>query len=627
MLRVGVAALLVCGWLIAGTVEVSAQANEPPPNFTGLVPVDDADIAALGAALDAFPGDVGSCNRTNCPEYSCSAMSALFGAVSSAEDAAILDTSALKSAVTDYRKLLDQYENDYERLVEDKTNREYAHALSSASLTVGRLLLDVASLAGGVASFPDVARKIDGASNAADFANLIRLVDIQVEEATGLLSTTDDAVTALRGKSGLSTEFTRTLTIKSALSDTASALIAFQANLKNVRAVAEAGNKVATAKAIRDAFGGTMVSGVAQLIAKLAIPFAEKQLAELKDAIADDALNQAAANNAFSDNYKPFMRLIEREIATAKLRDKLATIRDRITPCAARCSEWTGVPAAPNVAGMSYGAILKTYGTFSDTVSPAVGKLRFSVGILPQITATPTVVQPSGPAGGRYSLPQCPATEGAYLRLIYPGFTFTELGPASTGENQSVSFTAPVDPDDYELQILDAHGITIARGPLTVSRTTLDPCLIGKWLATKVALGSENFPADSGGGPGFVVTIAADGLETVDYSGMKPFMFLNGKGERTDKIAFGGVGKGRITTHDGLAVLVEGIEGTADMETDLEVVGHHTSVPYGKKMGPGGLGTTEGSPYTCVADELKFTGSVRKDGKPNLPVTLARQAK
>jgi len=143
----------------------------------------------------------------------------------------------------------------------------------------------------------------------------------------------------------------------------------------------------------------------------------------------------------------------------------------------------------------------------------------------------------------------------------------------------------------------------------------IDPQLVGTWecISFKESSGSV-----TGGGTGFRVTFHANGIESVDYSNMKPVM----SGLR-DKTTYSGTATARISTSDGVAKIEKMVSAGAVMTVDSAT--GHFSLPKLPGLGPGGLGsTTDKNGYKCSEDTLEYQTSAARDGHANTTLKLTR---
>jgi hypothetical protein len=151
---------------------------------------------------------------------------------------------------------------------------------------------------------------------------------------------------------------------------------------------------------------------------------------------------------------------------------------------------------------------------------------------------------------------------------------------------------------------------------LDVDSTKVDECLVGQWVATRTGTFS---PSSTGGGTGFRVSIERSGKQTVDYSGMEPFVAGD------DRIFFAGKAVGRITTKDKVAKAESVDEPNATLQMLIKGTPAPVIWPLRDWFGPGGLGsTTDNNAYTCERDTVTYTGSTHADRHANFPVTLTR---
>ncbi len=133
--------------------------------------------------------------------------------------------------------------------------------------------------------------------------------------------------------------------------------------------------------------------------------------------------------------------------------------------------------------------------------------------------------------------------------------------------------------------------------PSPISGTTkgaIDSCLVGTWR-------SESIVSEVGykGGAGIVLTIKPDGLETIDYNGMKP---IEGNGETH---LWRGVVEAYFTTSNGTATVTKA--GKTDLTVKETYRDGHTTEKNTKALGLAALGnySTDRS-YTCDGTTLIF---------------------
>jgi hypothetical protein len=155
------------------------------------------------------------------------------------------------------------------------------------------------------------------------------------------------------------------------------------------------------------------------------------------------------------------------------------------------------------------------------------------------------------------------------------------------------------------------------------SAGTIDPCLVGTWVATTSSpLDSRWWP----GGDGFRVTFHADGVQSLDYTDMKPFE-SKGPGYHVGA-TFRGMARGRITTANNRAK-IEKIE-QADVTGRLWVSPTDPKPAIKlKDLGPGALGGNNGeNQYACSPDALEYQitiyGLPAHAGTPTHSVKLTR---
>jgi len=143
----------------------------------------------------------------------------------------------------------------------------------------------------------------------------------------------------------------------------------------------------------------------------------------------------------------------------------------------------------------------------------------------------------------------------------------------------------------------------------------LDPCLVGKWKATKVDMISRYRFV---GGTGFTVTFSRDGTQEIDYSTMAPLVNV-----ANESYTFRGTAAGKITTQKGVAK-ISSIERTGVKVSIVTV--NDPSISYVlKNLGPGALGSTASdNGFTCTNDTLEYITSWIPSGLPSYHVILTR---
>jgi hypothetical protein len=146
----------------------------------------------------------------------------------------------------------------------------------------------------------------------------------------------------------------------------------------------------------------------------------------------------------------------------------------------------------------------------------------------------------------------------------------------------------------------------------------IDPCLEGTWEAVVAN------PLDSkyitGGGTAFRVVFHRDGTEVIDYDAMHPFEF----NQPTESLTYSGTAAARIQTKERKAT----IQGIQRADVSMRMTSAPMATPWVAKLpglGPGGLGGTTGdNAYECDSSWLQYTGTLHKDGHPNLQIKLKR---
>jgi hypothetical protein len=187
--------------------------------------------------------------------------------------------------------------------------------------------------------------------------------------------------------------------------------------------------------------------------------------------------------------------------------------------------------------------------------------------------------------------------------------------------DRAISFRAPPKSeaaDDYYVWLTTAADKkSVGHYLVRLSTANIDPCLVGDWEASSVALFSEDSKIKSG--DGFRVTIKADGTQTIDYAKMKEFTIKDAS------FSFSGRSEGRITTANHEVRVKSIAKGTAKM-TMISPLGSKPVVfDLAATLIPGGLGgTVDNNQYTCTATSLTYVGSTRGDRQANFPITLAR---
>ena len=122
----------------------------------------------------------------------------------------------------------------------------------------------------------------------------------------------------------------------------------------------------------------------------------------------------------------------------------------------------------------------------------------------------------------------------------------------------------------------------------------IDSCLVGTWR-------SESLVSEVGykGGAGIVLTIKPDGLETIDYNGMKP---IEGNGETH---LWRGIVEAYFTTSNGTATITKA--GKTDLTVKETYRDGRTSETNTKALGLAALGNyPPDRSYTCDGTTLKF---------------------
>ncbi len=467
MRRFGVL-LLLC-WGLAGP----ALAQPKLATFDNFAPATDADLQALVDSLKAVPS-AGQCDAARCPEYSCPDAVALEDALQDATELLSVLSAALQSATADYRSLLGAFQQEYERLTADDETRRRALIWSHALLAAGKLTLDAASILDGLGSLRDFFAKVAETRNGTDDAiTAARLVDQLFEVGSSSLSIADGFLSDI-GKTPMAPEdLSDALTIKSGLSDLSSGIASLRDAVNAYRA-AQAANDLKAMAAAAEKLENLqpLRANLGQLAGKVLSKIAELQQKALAAELAENAKNESAQNKAFADNYRRYIRLIDRQAALRAAMRRLQDATTAALPCAARCAEWSGVRPALRVDGLSYGEILKTYNAklaaSASAIMAAAAKVDLKPGIAPTIGAVPVSSRPRRAMSVAYRLATCPANQGARLQLLDPGFVASDLGEARLGEPASLALTAPADPGQYLLALVDAHSRALAKASFTV---------------------------------------------------------------------------------------------------------------------------------------------------------------
>lgn len=467
MRRFGVL-LLLC-WGLAGP----ALAQPKLVDFDNFAPATDADLKALVDSLKSVP-PAGQCDAARCPQYACADSIALEAALEDASELLTALQTALPAATADYRKLLDRFQDEYARLTADDEVRRNALTWSRILLTAGKLTLDVISVYDGLRNIGDVIDKITSARNGADDAvNAARLADQMFEVGSSSVSAADDVLSGANKAPNLPGAVADALTIKSGVSDITSGIASMRDAINLYRAAQKANDLKAMAAAAEKLENlQPLRANLGQLAGKVLGKIAELEQKGLEAELAENAKNESAQNKAFADNYRRYVRLIDRQAALHAALQRLQDAKAAVLPCAARCAEWPGVRPALRVDGLSYGEILNTYNAklaaAAATITAAAAKVDVKPGIAPTIGAVPASSRPRRAMSVAYRLANCPANQGARLQLFDPGFVASDLGEARLGEPASLALTAPADPGQYLLALVDAHSRPLAKASFTV---------------------------------------------------------------------------------------------------------------------------------------------------------------
>jgi hypothetical protein len=383
-------------------------------------------------------------------------------------------SAALQSATADYRSLLDKFQQEYERLTQDDESRRRALILAHAFLAAGKLTLDAASILDNLGNLREFFAKVATTQNGKDDAiTAARLVDQTFEVGSSSLSITDDLLSDI-GKTPMAPEdLSDALTIKSGLSDISSGIASLRDAVNAYRAAQAANDLKAMATAAEKLENlQPLRANLGQLAGKVLSKIAELQQKALAAELAENARNESAQNKAFADNYRRYVRLIDRQAALRGAMQRVQDAKAAVLPCAARCAGWSGVRPSIRVDGLSYGEVLKTYNakiaTAAATLKAAAARFDLKPGITPTVSAVPASSRPRRPISVAYRLASCPANQGARLQLLDPGFVATDLGEARLGEPTTRPLAAPDDPGRYLLALVDSHARTLASAAFTV---------------------------------------------------------------------------------------------------------------------------------------------------------------
>jgi hypothetical protein len=441
--------------------------------YDNFAPPLDVDLELIESALSVVPA-AGSCDRRSCPKYSCSAMSRLHVALGRTAGTLEKILEATRLATNDYKQLLDRFEADYQRLKMTDELLELGKRWSKFSLAAGKALLDTASLLSGAQALDTLTDLMENATLDAVQRGLL-LWDTLFEAHSSVISLIDGLGSLTGSKPVFSDIANKLFTLKSAMSDIMSAMDAYSRALKAYSGALERGldHEIRAARGNLRGLRPTWGSA-GQIVGKILAAYAEVGIAEITDRLAQNARDEEQDNLAFALNYGRYVRLMDRQVRLAMLLARVTTALQTIVPCAARCPEWAGHVPTPKTQGTTFGSILKelnpTLMTFPGAIREAAGALQLDGMQPPVLAAVPAVTAPEQRAEARYNLAACIETQGAQLRLVYPGFTFRNLGAASPGTQMRMSFRAPIDPDIYELEIRDSHGALLAKAPFTVEK-------------------------------------------------------------------------------------------------------------------------------------------------------------
>lgn len=135
----------------------------------------------------------------------------------------------------------------------------------------------------------------------------------------------------------------------------------------------------------------------------------------------------------------------------------------------------------------------------------------------------------------------------------------------------------------------------------------IDKCLVGTWRSESIEAAGEKLD----GGSGILLTFAADGEVTIDYSEMKPLVSRNGNNDIISKNEWTGKASVHISIDKDKAVKIESVEGS-DISIKITNSDGTTDEHKSSRLGPAGLGRPPNLGYTCDETTLTYeTGAFK----------------
>ncbi len=496
---------------VSPLVLVALLAFTPLSGFAdNVAPPKDDDLAALAAAAGKAAEASRACDPKACPQFDCDAAGALCAGLDDAR-ASLYDMLArLKEAAEDNLSHMQELQYSRDMTLLDQQRHDEALALSKALSQSGKVLLDLASIVDAAKTLSDL-KEIYGGENlgylsqADQWALAAKTTDQMIELANNGIGAVDDAM-ALKTGSGFVPKETADLQIyKGMFSDVLGACLDFREKYKlwSEITVEGAGPRTLARHAMSlpertAAMKGLKASAksLGQLAGKLLGVWADKEQEKLQKRIDEDIESLKGLDAALASAHRDDMRLVQRRLAAQRALDALRAAYEKAYRCGAACPGVLGPSPPKTTFGETYGRALRTGATYGEALrdynarlGPMAARIegaaaRFSVtpGKEPSLAATPRTVPPGGAVSAQYLIGDCPATEGARLQLMGESGAPEDLGEAKRGEKGTAKATAPKDPGEYTLRIVDSHMATLISDTFRVARESCS--LAGTWAAT-----------------------------------------------------------------------------------------------------------------------------------------------